>query len=82
MSTDLDRLMQLVVTRHVWGKGLSAEQMQERLASALDEGRRHLVKVRNAKGGRLGIEFDPELGDVEQAFKNASKSTPPNGLLS
>ena len=39
LPADLRRLMQLVVTRHGWGKGLTAEQMQERLASALDEGR-------------------------------------------
>jgi NADH dehydrogenase FAD-containing subunit len=82
MSTDLDRLMQLVVTRHIWGKGLSAEQMQERLSSVLDEGRRHLVTVRKAGGGRLGIEFAAGLGDVERAFKEAAKSSPPSDLPS
>ena len=78
MSSDLDRLMQLVVTRHVWGKDLNAQQMQERLASALDEGRRHLVTVRKTKDGRLGIEFHAGLGDVERAFNEAAKTAPNN----
>jgi hypothetical protein len=73
---DLERLMELVVTRHVWGRSLSAEQMQETLASALDESRRHLVTVRKAKSGRLEIEFSPELGDVGRAFIEASTSAP------
>lgn len=51
--------MELVVTRHVWGRDLAAEQMQEKLASVLDEGRRRLVAVRKSKNGRLEIEFDP-----------------------
>lgn len=55
-----------------------AEQMQAKLASALDEGRSHLVSVRNGKGGRLDIEFSPELGDVGRAFAEASKSAPNN----
>lgn len=46
VPADLARLMQLVVTRHAWGKGLTAEQMQEKLASVLDDGRTHLVSVR------------------------------------
>jgi hypothetical protein len=78
LPVDLERLMELVVTRLVWGRGLSAEQMQEKLASALDEGRRHLVTVRAAEDGRLGIEFAPELGDVGRAFVEASKSAPSN----
>ncbi len=73
---DLARLMELVVTRHVWGQSLSAEQMQEALASALDESRRHLVTVRRANSGRLEIEFNPELGDVGRAFVEASNSAP------
>jgi hypothetical protein len=39
LRDDLNRLMELVVTRHVWGRDLAAEQMQEKLASVLDEGR-------------------------------------------
>lgn len=80
MSSDLDRLMQLVVTRHEWGKGLNAKQMQDRLSSALDEGRRHLIKVRTARNGRLGIEFDPALGDVEGAFNRASDTERQNRM--
>ncbi|MCK1611048.1 MULTISPECIES: hypothetical protein [unclassified Bradyrhizobium] len=76
LPADLERLMELVVTRHVWGRKLAAEQMQETLASALDEGRRHLVTVREEEDGRLGIEFDPELGDVGRAFVEASKALP------
>lgn len=75
---DLARLMELVVTRHIWGRGLAAEQMQETLASALDEGRRHMVTVRRGQGGQLEIEFAPELGDVGQAFVEASKRAPGN----
>lgn len=71
---DLARLMQLVVTRHVWGKGLTAEQMREKLASALDEGRTDLVSVRTLVSGRLEVEFDAKLGDVGRAFEEASKS--------
>lgn len=78
LPVDLERLMELVVTRHVWGRDLTAEQMQETLASALDEDRRHLVKVCTAEDGRLGIEFAPELGDVGRAFVEASKSAPSN----
>lgn len=78
LPSDLERLMDLVVTRHVWGRNLSAEQMQATLASALDEGRRHLVKVRAEEDGRMGIEFDPELGDVGRAFVEASKRVPGN----
>ncbi len=78
MRADLERLMELVVTRHVWGRGLDAEQMREKLASALDEGRRHLVNVREGQGGRLEIEFSPELGDVGRAFVDASKGVPTN----
>ncbi|WP_407194300.1 hypothetical protein [Bradyrhizobium sp. STM 3566] len=52
--------------------------MQETLASALDEGRRHLVTVRKAQGGRLEIEFNPELGDVGRAFAEAAKGAPNN----
>jgi len=78
MPPDLKRLMELVVTRHVWGRQLSAEQMQERLASALDDGRRHLVTVRKAKSGRLEIGFAPELGDVGRAYLEASKTIPTN----
>jgi hypothetical protein len=59
-------------------KSLSAPQMQQELSSALDEGRRHLVTVHQEKDGRLGIEFDPELGDVERAFTEASEGTPTN----
>ena len=76
MRADLDRLMELVVTRHVWGRGLDAEQIREKLASVLDEGRRHLVSVRKGQGGRLEIEFSPELGDVGQAFVEAAKNVP------
>jgi hypothetical protein len=76
LPTDLKRLMDLVVTRHVWGRNLSAEQMQEKLASALDVDRRHLVTVRKGEGGLLDIQFAPELGDVERAFVEASKGTP------
>ncbi|MEY9184556.1 hypothetical protein [Bradyrhizobium sp. USDA 313] len=76
---DLKRLMDLVVTCHVWGRQLNAEQMREKLASALDEGRRHyLVAVRKGENGRLEIEFDPELGDVGRAFAEASKDAPNN----
>lgn len=78
LPADLKRLMELVVTRHIWGNQLSAEQMQEQLASALDEGRRHLVNVRKAESGRLEIEFNPELGDVGRAFIEASESAPNN----
>lgn len=78
MADDLDRLMELVVTRHLWGRGLSAEQMQQKLAAVLDEGRRHFVQVREGKGGRLDIEFSPELGDVASAFVEASKGAPGN----
>ena len=70
--------MELVVTRHVWGGNLSAEQMQNTLASALDESRRHLVTVRKTRSGRLDIEFNPELGDVGRAFIEASISAPTN----
>lgn len=73
---DLARLIELVVTRHVWGRDLTEEQMQDTLASALDEGRRHLIKVRAVEDGRLAIEFAPELGDVGRAFIEASKSAP------
>jgi hypothetical protein len=45
LRDDLKRLMELVITRHVWGRDLTAEQMQEKLASALDDGRRHPVAV-------------------------------------
>lgn len=76
--SDLARLMELVVTRHIWGRGLTAEQMQETLASALDQGRRHLVNVREGQGGRLEIEFASELGDVGQAFADAAKGVPTN----
>lgn len=76
--SDLARLMELVVTRHIWGRGLEAEQMQETLASALDEGRRHMVAVRRGQSGQLEIEFAPELGDVERAFVEASKTAPSN----
>ncbi|MDA9523058.1 hypothetical protein XI06_22950 [Bradyrhizobium sp. CCBAU 11434] len=72
------RLMELVVTRHVWGRGMDAEQMRKHLASALDEGRRHLVNVREGQNGRLEIEFAPELGDVGQAFADAAKGAPTN----
>lgn len=78
LPSDLKRLMELVVTRHVWARGLDAEQMQEKLASALDEGRRHLVTVRNGENGRPEIEFNPELGDVGRAFIEASKTAPDN----
>ncbi|OAF14127.1 hypothetical protein AXW67_00590 [Bradyrhizobium neotropicale] len=78
MPADLERLMGLVVTRHVWGRGLDTEQMQEKLAAALDEGRRHLVTVRKGKNGRIDIEFNPELGDVGRAFDEASKAAPNN----
>ncbi|WP_161491282.1 hypothetical protein [Bradyrhizobium neotropicale] len=52
--------------------------MQEKLAAALDEGRRHLVTVRKGKNGRIDIEFNPELGDVGRAFDEASKAAPNN----
>jgi hypothetical protein len=78
LPEDLKRLMQLVVTRHVWGRDLSAVQMQEKLAAALDDGRRHLVTVRKEDDGRLGVEFAPELGDVGRAFSEASKAAPGN----
>lgn len=78
LPADLKALTELVVTRHVWGRQLSAEQMQEKLASALDEGRRHLVTVRRAERGRLEIGFSPELGDVGRAFVEASKTAPSN----
>lgn len=45
--------MELVVTRHIWGRGLTAEQMQEKLASALDDGHRHMVNVRRGQSGQL-----------------------------
>ncbi|WP_375049764.1 hypothetical protein [Bradyrhizobium sp. 8-10B] len=70
--------MELVVTRHVWGRGLSAEQMQAKLASVLDEGRRHLVHVRSGKNGRLEVEFDGQLGDIGRAFNEAAKTAPNN----
>ena len=76
LPSDLRRLMELVVTRHVWGRGLSAEQMQAKLASTLDEGRRHLVTVRSGTAGRFEVEFNPELGDVGRAFAEASKGAP------
>jgi hypothetical protein len=57
---------------------LNAEQMQEKLASALHDGRRHLVTVRKGERGRLDIQFAPELGDVERAFVEAWKSAPNN----
>lgn len=57
--------LELVVTRHVWGGNLSAEQMQETLAATLDAGRRHQVTVRRAKSGRLELEFNPKLGGRE-----------------
>lgn len=76
--SDLARLMELVVTRHIWGRGLEAEQMQATLASALDPGRRHMVIVRRAQSGQLEIEFAPELGDVGRAFVEASKIAPGN----
>lgn len=76
VPADLARLMQLVVTRHVWGRGLTAEQMREKLASALDEGRTDLVSVRTLPSGRLEVEFDTKLGDVGRAFEEASKATP------
>lgn len=67
---DLARLMELVVTRHVWGRDLTAEQMQAKLASALDEGGRHMVAVRRGQSGQFEIEFAPELGDVgERSWK-------------
>jgi hypothetical protein len=78
LPADLERLMELVVTRHVWGRNLDAEQMQEHLRLSLDEGRRHLVTVRRAADGQLGIEFDLDLGDVRRAFAEASKSVPSN----
>lgn len=78
MSADLDRLMELVVTRHLWGLGLNAAQMQARLSSALDEGRRHLVRVRQGNNGRLEIEFDGQLGDIGHAFSQAAKTAPNN----
>jgi hypothetical protein len=31
LPADLKRLMELVVTRHVWGRNLNAEQMQRSL---------------------------------------------------
>jgi hypothetical protein len=71
-------LMDLVVTRHVWGRNLRAEQMQKKLASALDDGRRHLVTVCLQEDGRLGIEFAPELGGVKRAFVEALKGAPNN----
>lgn len=52
--------------------------MRATLAATLDEGRRHLVTVREEEDGRLGIEFAPELGDVGRAFVEASKSAPGN----
>ncbi|MDA9399704.1 hypothetical protein ACM42_23595 [Bradyrhizobium sp. CCBAU 25338] len=70
--------MELVVTRHIWGRGLTAEQMQDTLASALDEGRRHLVRVRKGPDEQMEIEFKAELGDVGRAFVEASKSAPDN----
>lgn len=76
LPADLTRLMELVVTRHVWGRGLSGERVQAKLASALDEGRRHLVSVQAGKDGNLNIEFSPELGDVGRAFTEASKTAP------
>lgn len=75
---DLARLMELVVTRHIWGRGLTAEQMQDTLASALDEGRRHLVRVRKGQDGQIEIQFKAELGDVGHAFVDASKRAPSN----
>ena len=73
LPPDLERLIELVVTRHVWGRGLTAKQMQVKLASALDDHRRHLVIVRDGKNGRLEIEFGPELGDVARAFSEAGQ---------
>lgn len=70
--------MELVVTRHIWGSALRAEQMQEKLASVLNEGHRHLVTVRKAQSGHLEIQFDQELGDVGGAFTETSKSVPGN----
>jgi hypothetical protein len=63
--------MELVVTRHVWARGLAAEQMQEKLASALDEGRRYLVMVRNGENGGPEIEFNPELGRRGASFRRS-----------
>ena len=57
---------------------LIGEQMQAQLASALDEGRRHLVSVRERPNGQLEIEFAPELGEVGGAFVEASKRAPNN----
>lgn len=78
VPADLKRLMELMVTRHVWGRSLSAEQMQAKLRSALDVGRRHLVTVRKGERGRLDMQFAPKLGDVERAFAEASKGAPNN----
>ena len=66
------------MTRHVWGRGLATEQMQEKLAATLDDGRRHLVTVRRGEGGSPEIEFNPALGDVGRAFIEASKRAPSN----
>ena len=68
MPSDLKTLMELVVTRNVWGRDLSVGQMEAKLASVLDEGRRHLVTVCEQHDGELSIEFAPELGDVGRAF--------------
>ncbi|CCD97765.1 hypothetical protein BRAS3809_1320005 [Bradyrhizobium sp. STM 3809] len=78
LPSDLKRLMELVVTRHVWGRGLSAEQLQAGLRAALDGGRKHLVAVRVGENGRPEIEFDPELGDVGRAFTEAAARAPRN----
>ena len=79
MPSDLKALMELVLTRNVWGRGLSVSQMETKLASVLDEGRRHLVTVCERCDGELSIEFAPELGDVGRAFAEALRAAPAIG---
>src|SRR5262249_22480865 len=63
------RLSQRPETSH----GVGGRQMQQKLASARDVGRRHLVTVRKGEGGRPEIGFAPEMGGVGRAFAEASK---------
>jgi hypothetical protein len=35
---------------------------------------RHVVTVREENDGRLGVEFAPELGDVERAFEKRQRA--------
>jgi hypothetical protein len=71
--------MELVVTRHAWAKGLTADEMQSRLRDALDADRRHLVSVHENEAGESEITFGRELGDVRRAFIEAAEAAPKGG---